>query len=77
MFISLSIISWLGAFLLLLGYFVLSRGNPDGRVPAHWLNLLAGLLLGTYCLYTHAWAMLFLNIVWIVIAIESITTEPW
>ncbi len=67
------ICGWIGTFLTLLAYVLVSFKKVDVLSRAYqWLNLIGALGLATYVLNQHAWPALLLEIVWGGIAIVAL-----
>ncbi len=73
--LTMDIIGWIGAFSLLLPYFLISKGIVHGKSWVYQsLNLLGGtgLLINSY--YYNAMPSVFVNITWVIIGIYTLTT---
>ena len=69
------IIGWIGTFLLLTAYVLVSFKKLEGdSIKYQIMNAIAGLCLATNTLYHGAYPPSFLNAVWSVIAIAAIAT---
>jgi len=69
----LSSIGYVGAGLILLGYFQVSRGGWTGKSSAFQLtNLCGALLLVVYSVALTAYANVLLNVVWLIVAIVAV-----
>ncbi|MEK6811320.1 MAG: hypothetical protein AABX96_02300 [Nanoarchaeota archaeon] len=68
-----TIIGWLGAFLLLLAYFLLIHKNLTSRSKMYqWMNILGALLLGVSTFTTKSYPAFLTNIVWVIIGLYGI-----
>jgi hypothetical protein len=64
---------WLGMFLIILDYFLLSlKKLKFNSVPYNLLNLFGGIGMLINAFYTKLWPVVVLNIFWIGIAVFSI-----
>jgi hypothetical protein len=74
MMINLYLISgWLGMFLIILDYFLLSlKKLKFNSIPYNLLNLFGGVGMLINAFYTKLWPVVVLNIFWIGIAVFSI-----
>ena len=71
--ITSQIIGWIGTFLIVLAYFLVSTKKVDGQSKSYQtLNLLGAIAVGVNVLHQHAWPALALQIIWGVIAIVSL-----
>lgn len=71
MFIDL--IGWTGAFLILLGYFLVSSKKTKGDARIYQLiNLIGAICLVTNAFAKSAWPLVGLNLVWFLIAVKSL-----
>lgn len=69
------IIGWIGTFLLLTAYVLVSFKKLEGdSVKYQIMNVVAGLCLVTNTLYHGAYPPSFLNAVWSIIAVVAIVT---
>lgn len=70
------IIGWVGALLLLAGYFLFSLGKFEGKLWAyHTFNFCSSFLLLINAFYTNSGPFMLVNSVWCVIALVSIVKE--
>jgi hypothetical protein len=69
------ILGWIGAFLLLLAYALVSfrRVAADSQTY-QWMNIVASVLLAVNTLYHQAYPSSFVNIIWTFIAVFAIVT---
>lgn len=66
--ITIEIIGWIAALLILLSYLLLSSGRLQGRSPAYqWMNLTGALGFVINSGYNGAWPSAILNVVWMLI----------
>lgn len=66
-------IGWIGTFLIVLAYFLVSTKKVDGQSKSYQtLNLLGAIAVGVNVLHQHAWPALALQIIWGIIAIVSL-----
>ena len=71
--IASQIIGWIGTFLIVLAYFLVSTKKVDGQSKSYQtLNLLGAIAVGVNVLHQHAWPALALQIIWGIIAIISL-----
>lgn len=71
--IASQIIGWLGTFLIVFAYFLVSTKKVDGQSKSYQtLNLLGAIAVGVNVLHQHAWPALALQIIWGIIAITSL-----
>ncbi|MBA3334487.1 MAG: hypothetical protein H0T08_02630 [Acidobacteria bacterium] len=69
------IIGWIGTFLLLTAYVLVSFKKLEGdSIRYQMMNVVAGLCLVTNTLYHGAYPPSFLNAVWSIIAVVAIIT---
>ncbi len=69
------IIGWIGTFLLLAAYVLVSFKKLEGdSIKYQMINMVAGLCLVTNTLYHGAYPPSFLNAVWSIIAVVAIVT---
>ena len=67
------IFGWLGTFLVVFAYFLVSTKKVDGANKYYeFMNLLGAIGVGVNVFYQQAWPALALQVVWGVIAIASI-----
>jgi len=73
--ILVEIIGWIGTFLLLTAYVLVSFKKLEGdSIRYQMMNVVAGLCLVTNTLYHGAYPPSFLNAVWSIIAVVAIVT---
>ena len=73
--ILVEIVGWIGTFLLLTAYVLVSLKKLEGdSVKYQIMNMVAGLCLVTNTLYHGAYPPSFLNAVWSIIAVIAIVT---
>lgn len=79
LFVVLTVENWIhiigtvGAVLLLLAYFLVSRKKVDGGSRFYQvLNIIGAAMLAVLTLYTQAWAAMGLNVIWVVIGIATL-----
>lgn len=66
-------IGWLGAFLLLLAYFLLIHKNLTSRSKMfQWMNIIGSLLLAINTLSIKAYPSFLTNIIWFLIGLYGI-----
>lgn len=71
--IASQVIGWIGTFLIVLAYFLVSTKKVDGQSKSYQaLNLLGAIAVGVNVLHQHAWPALALQIIWGIIAIVSL-----
>jgi len=67
------IIGTMGAAMLLLAYFLVSRKKLDGDSRTYQLlNIFGAAMLALLTFYTGAWAAMTLNVIWAIIGIVTI-----
>ena len=65
---------WVGAVILLVAYVLVSSGSVNGRsVLYQALNAIASVLLGVNSAWHRAWPSALVNVIWIGIAITTLT----
>ena len=68
-----TIIGWVGSFLVVLGYYLVSTKRVSGTSRTYqMLNVFGAVGVGVNVLYQHAWPSLALQGIWIVIALVSL-----
>jgi hypothetical protein len=73
--ILVEIVGWIGTFLLLTAYVLVSFKKLEGdSIRYQMMNVVAGLCLVTNTLYHGAYPPSFLNAVWSIIAVVAIIT---
>ena len=73
--ILVEIVGWIGTFLLLTAYVLVSFKKLEGdSIKYQMINVVAGLCLVTNTLYHGAYPPSFLNAVWSIIAVVAIVT---
>jgi hypothetical protein len=71
----LNVLGWIGAFLLLLAYALVSFKKLEADSPTYqWLNITASILLLINTIYYGAYPSSFVNAVWTIIAFFAILT---
>ncbi len=69
----IEIIGWVGTFLIVLAYFLVSNKKIDGASKIYQtMNLLGAIFVGMNVYYHQAWASVALQIVWGIIAIVDL-----
>lgn len=64
------ICGWVGTFLIVLAYYMVSNGKIEAEDPRYQLmNLIGSLAIGVLVVYQKAWAAVTLEVIWAVIAI--------
>lgn len=67
------LIGWMGSLMLILAYFLLSRGKvKGGNVSYQILNLGGAIFIGVNVYAQEAWPALFLEFVWAAIALAAL-----
>ena len=70
----MEVVGWIGAILILAGYFLLSAGKLDARSPAYqWLNVVGALGFIANSSWNEAWPSAALNVIWVGIGIVALT----
>lgn len=71
------LVSAVGAFLILLAFFLLQTGRmrPD-QTSYQLLNLVGAGLLATAATMTESWAFVVLNVVWAAVALWALVRPP-
>ncbi len=68
-------VGWLGLILMLVSYYLLSKGKLDGRSNTYqYLNLVGAAALGVNAYTQEAWPILVLEIFWCYIAITTLSS---
>ncbi len=63
------LLGWIGSFCFLFAYYMLIRGKwHSDQIKYHWCNIVGSTLFVTNGVYYSAWAVMFVNFVWGVIA---------
>lgn len=71
--ILIQIVGWIGTFLIVLAYFLISRKKVDGESKLyHLMNLLGAFGVGVTVFHQKAWPALALQIIWGIIAIVAL-----
>ncbi len=66
----LMVFGWVGAFLLLLAYFLLIHKNLTSRSPMYqWMNIIGALLLGFQTFSIRAYPSFITNVVWLLVGL--------
>lgn len=69
----ISIIGWVGTFLIVLAYFLVSYKKVGSDAVSYQLmNLFGAMGVGVNVFYNHAWPAVALQVVWGIIAILSL-----
>lgn len=69
----IQIIGWVGTFLILLAYYLVSNNKVDGKsVMYQAMNLVGAICMGINVFYQQAWPAVALQTIWGVIAIISL-----
>lgn len=69
----ITLIGWIGAFLLLFAYFLLIHKNLSSRSKMYqWMNIIGSLLLGINTLVLKAYPSFLTNIIWFAIGLYGI-----
>ena len=73
MIILTQICGWIGTFLIVLAYYLVSNKkiNADS-MTYQWINLIGALAIGVHVFQQKAWAAVTLEIVWAIIAIGAL-----
>lgn len=62
-------LGWLGSICFLLAYYMLIRGKwRSDQAVYHWFNLVGGIFFVANGAYYSAWAVIFINLAWGLIA---------
>jgi len=70
----IEIIGWIGMFLVLLAYFLITWKKVDRESKLyHSMNLIGAILLGTNSTINGAYPSSFLNVIWILIAVYGLS----
>ncbi|MDD5750710.1 MAG: hypothetical protein PHU56_03660 [Candidatus Pacebacteria bacterium] len=71
--IVVQVLGWVGSFLIVLAYFLVSRKKVSGASRKYQLiNLFGAIGVGINVLHQHAWPALALEIIWAVIALATL-----
>ena len=63
------LLGWVGSFCFLFSYYNLIKGKWNADQPVyHWYNIAGGALFVANAAYYAAWAVLFINLAWGIIA---------
>ncbi|MGV8131242.1 MAG: CBU_0592 family membrane protein [Candidatus Pacearchaeota archaeon] len=69
----IEVIGWVGAFLLLLAYFLLIHKNLSSRSKLYqWMNIIGSLMLGINTFLIKAYPSFLTNIIWFFIGLYGI-----
>lgn len=69
----LEIFGWAGSFLIILAYYLLQTDRlEETDLKYQSINILGAMMLGINAYYKQAWAILFLQSVWIAIGVLGI-----
>lgn len=72
--IAVECIGWSGAILVLIAYFLISTNKLNASMPVfHWLNISGALGLIVHTLYNAAYPSAFVNVIWVGVAIYSLS----
>ena len=70
----MEVVGWIGAILILAGYFLLSAGKLDAKSPVYqWLNVVGALGFIANSSWNEAWPSAALNVIWVGIGIVALT----
>ena len=71
--IFMEVVGWVGAVLILAGYFLLSAGKLDARSPVYqWLNVVGALGFIANSAWHSAWPSAILNVIWVGIGVVAL-----
>ena len=71
--ILIQICGWIGTFLIVFAYYLLSTDKIDSNSSKYqWINLIGALAIGVHVLYQKAWAAVTLEVIWAIIAIGAL-----
>lgn len=69
----MEVVGWIGATLILAGYFLLSAGKLDGKSPTYqWLNVVGALGFIANSAWHQAWPSAILNVIWVGIGVVAL-----
>ena len=69
----MEVVGWIGAVLILAGYFLLSAGKLDARSPVYqWLNVIGALGFIANSGWNGAWPSAALNVIWVGIGLFAL-----
>ena len=69
----MEVVGWIGAILILAGYFLLSAGKLDARSRTYqWLNVVGALGFIANSGWNGAWPSAALNVIWVGIGIVAL-----
>ena len=69
----MEVVGWIGAVLILAGYFLLSAGKLDARSPAYqWLNVVGAAGFIANSSWNGAWPSAALNVIWVGIGLVAL-----
>jgi hypothetical protein len=72
--LTMEIVGWIGAILILAGYFLLSAGKLDARSRLYqWLNVVGALGFIANSSWNGAWPSAALNVIWVGIGVVALT----
>ena len=75
----MEVVGWIGAILILAGYFLLSAGKLDARSRLYqWLNVVGAIGFIANSSWNGAWPSAALNVIWVgigVVALARIATR--
>lgn len=67
------VLGWIGTFLVVLAYFLVSTKKIEATSKSYqFINLFGAIGVGANVLYQHAWPSFTLQIIWAIIAIFSL-----
>ena len=70
----MEVVGWIGAILILAGYFLLSAGKLDAKSPSYqWLNVIGAIGFIANSSWNEAWPSAALNVIWVGIGIVALT----
>ena len=76
----MEVVGWIGAILILAGYFLLSAGKLDARSRLYqWLNVVGAIGFIANSSWNGAWPSAALNVIWVgigVVALARIAMRP-
>ena len=70
----MEVVGWIGAILILAGYFLLSAGKLDARSRLYqWLNVVGAIGFIANSSWNGAWPSAALNVIWVGIGVVALT----
>ena len=70
----MEVVGWIGAILILAGYFLLSAGKLDAKSPSYqWLNVIGAIGFIANSSWNEAWPSAALNVIWVGIGVVALT----